>query len=97
MVALVEEELQIALAVMSVEVPSLNDAVAVNCWVWPVVREGFTGVTEIAVVVGGITTAGEETGGAEIGAGIPLEPHPEHITRKIIATNADAGLFMNSN
>jgi hypothetical protein len=39
------DELQVAEAVKSCLLPSLNVPVAVNCWVVPVVIDGFPGVT----------------------------------------------------
>jgi len=47
----VADELQVTVVVTFWKVPSLNDPVAVNCWVPPVLIEEFAGVTANAVNV----------------------------------------------
>jgi hypothetical protein len=44
---LATDELQCAIMVTSCVLPSLNEPVAANCWVWPAVSVGLAGVTVI--------------------------------------------------
>ncbi len=46
---------QVAEAVRSCVLPSVNVPVAVNCWVVPATREGFAGVTAIETKVAAVT------------------------------------------
>src|ERR1700722_7899657 len=49
------EEVHVTALVTFCWVPLLNTAVAVNCWVWPMVRKGAAGVMEIPSSVGAVT------------------------------------------
>ena len=53
----VDEEFHVAVLVRFCEVPSLKVPVAVNCWVFPMVIEGFAGVTAMDASAAGVTVS----------------------------------------